>query len=172
MTVSVALHQKRPWYREPMVWLLIAIPLAAVVMGVVIITLAVRHYDGLVVDDYYKQGLEINRSLERDHNAARYGLHGDIALLTGQSAVSLQLSAGEGFEFPLRLRLEMYHGTRQGMDTGVELRWLQGGVYTGRLPALAPGRWTLRLQHEDWRLQSELQWPRQQTARLTPQTMR
>lgn len=169
MTVTVAAHRKRPWYREPMVWLLIAIPSAAVVMGAVIITLSVRHQDGLVVDDYYKRGLEINRSLERDRNAALHGLGGDLDLLAGQGAVALRMTAGKDFEFPHRLRLELFHGTRQGLDTSVELRRLDGGNYTGRLPRLAAGRWTLQLQHGDWRLLSELQWPRQQRARLAPQ---
>ena len=44
------------WKREPLVWMLIAIPFSAVVMGVVMITLAIQSSSGLVVDDYYKKG--------------------------------------------------------------------------------------------------------------------
>ena len=33
--------EPRNWKREPMVWLLIGIPLSAVIMGVVMITLAI-----------------------------------------------------------------------------------------------------------------------------------
>lgn len=169
MTVTLAAQKKRPWYREPMVWLLIAIPSAAVVMGTVIIVLSIKHQDGLVVDDYYRRGLEINRSLERDRNAARHGLGGEVDLLAAQGALALQMTAGQGFEFPHRLRLELYHGTRQGMDTSVELRRLQGGSYTGRLPPLAAGRWTLQLQYGDWRLLGDLRWPRERRTRLAPQ---
>ena len=32
-------------------------------MGVVMITLAIQSYSGLVVDDYYKKGKQINRVL-------------------------------------------------------------------------------------------------------------
>ncbi|TAK53620.1 MAG: hypothetical protein EPO25_09960 [Gammaproteobacteria bacterium] len=38
----------RPWYREPMVWLVIAIPFAAVIGGLVTLGLAIRGGDALV----------------------------------------------------------------------------------------------------------------------------
>jgi len=50
----------RNWKREPLVWMLIAIPLSAVIMGVVMITLAIQSFSGLVVDDYYKKNWPTN----------------------------------------------------------------------------------------------------------------
>ncbi len=38
----------RPWYREPMVWLVIGIPLAAVIGGLVTLGLAIRGGDTVV----------------------------------------------------------------------------------------------------------------------------
>jgi hypothetical protein len=38
----------RPWYREPMVWLVIGIPLAAVIGGLVTLGLAIQGGDALV----------------------------------------------------------------------------------------------------------------------------
>ena len=35
----------RPWYREPLVWLLIALPLAGVVMGTITATMAYQGAD-------------------------------------------------------------------------------------------------------------------------------
>ena len=35
----------RPWYREPLVWLLIALPLAGVVMGTITATMAYQGPD-------------------------------------------------------------------------------------------------------------------------------
>lgn len=43
--------QHRPWYREPWPWVAIAIPLAAVIMGMTTLYLAVSNPDYLVVDD-------------------------------------------------------------------------------------------------------------------------
>lgn len=41
----------RPWYKEPWPWVIIAIPAAAVVMGVITYYLAVSHPDYLVVEE-------------------------------------------------------------------------------------------------------------------------
>ena len=45
--------QHRPWYREPWPWVAIAIPLAAVIMGMTTLYLAVSNPDYLVVDDQH-----------------------------------------------------------------------------------------------------------------------
>ena len=41
----------RPWYKEPWPWVIIAIPAAAVVMGVITFYLAVSNPDYLVVEE-------------------------------------------------------------------------------------------------------------------------
>ena len=64
MNQQALLHSTRPWFREPWVWLLIALPASAVLGGMVTIWIAVDSDDGLVVDDYYKRGLEINKKLD------------------------------------------------------------------------------------------------------------
>ncbi|RPI42555.1 MAG: hypothetical protein EHM59_17550, partial [Betaproteobacteria bacterium] len=51
----------KPWYREPWPWLLMAAPAAAVLAGAVTLALAIQSYDGLVAEDYYKQGLAVNQ---------------------------------------------------------------------------------------------------------------
>ena len=52
-----------PWHRQLWPWLLIAPPVASVVGGVTILCLAVATNDGLVTPDYYRKGVEINRTL-------------------------------------------------------------------------------------------------------------
>ena len=64
-----------------MVWMIIMIPFSAVVMGGVMLTLAVSSDDGLVTDDYYRKGLQINRTLERDALAASHPQYGMYRLL-------------------------------------------------------------------------------------------
>lgn len=49
-------HQNRPWYKEPWPWVAIAIPGAAVIMGIITFYLAVSNPDYLVVDeDQYRE---------------------------------------------------------------------------------------------------------------------
>ena len=51
----------QPWYRQFWPWFLIALPATVVVAGLTTWWIAAHKADSLVVDDYYKEGLAINR---------------------------------------------------------------------------------------------------------------
>ena len=70
----------RPWYREPWPWILMSGPLAVIVAGAFTTWIAFATADGLVAEDYYKQGLGVNRLLAREANAARQGIVAQVAL--------------------------------------------------------------------------------------------
>ena len=59
-------HPVQAWYREPWPWLVMSGPAIVVVAGIGTAIIAFRTSDGLVADDYYKQGLVINQTLKRD----------------------------------------------------------------------------------------------------------
>lgn len=142
---------KRPWYREPLVWMIIAIPMSAVVMAAIMIPLAVSTDDGLVTDDYYKRGLQINRVLARDEQAAALGL--DIASLAiGRAGVTLQLAAPEPDRLPARLDMTLAHATRPDLDQAFGLIHQGGGLYAGEVEPLAPGAWNVAIGTDEWRL--------------------
>lgn len=61
---------KQPWWKFGHVWLVISGPLVVVVAGFVTLYLAVRTPDPLVTEDYYRKGIEINRTLQADRPAA------------------------------------------------------------------------------------------------------
>ncbi|HYD76991.1 FixH family protein [Ramlibacter sp.] len=52
-----------PWWRQGVVWGLIAGPAIVVVAGVVTAVIAADGADTLVSGDYYRRGVEINRQL-------------------------------------------------------------------------------------------------------------
>lgn len=56
----------RPWYRHGMVWLVISGPAVVVVAGFVTLYIAVKSPDPVVTSDYYRQGVEINKTLAKD----------------------------------------------------------------------------------------------------------
>ena len=58
-----------PWYRQFWPWALIALPLATVLACTATILIAIHTDDGLVSDDYYKEGLSINRRMREDREA-------------------------------------------------------------------------------------------------------
>ena len=45
MTAAPPIEPARPWHREPMLWLVIAIPLATAIAAAASFTLIVRHAD-------------------------------------------------------------------------------------------------------------------------------
>lgn len=142
----------KPWYREPWPWLLMLAPLAAVLMGIVMVVLAMRSQDGLVADDYYKQGLGINRTLDRERHAAALHIAGMLEFNADRTRVRLLL--GEHAEASGTLLLTLVHPTRAGLDQRVELVRTAPGEFTGALSAPAAGKWLLALEDEGnvWRV--------------------
>lgn len=137
----------RPWYREPWPWLLMAGPVAVVIAGLITAWIAFHGNDGLVVDDYYKQGLAINQTLGRSDAAVRMGLRAELRLDAGRVSVVLGDGAVNGTP-----KLRLVHPTRSGMDQALDLVRVKPGVYEGQLQALLPGRWHVVLEDREWRL--------------------
>jgi uncharacterized protein len=55
-----------PWWKHGHVWLVIAGPVVVVVASVVTAVIAIRSNDPVVEADYYRRGIEINKTLARD----------------------------------------------------------------------------------------------------------
>jgi len=143
----------RPWYREPWPWILMSGPLTVVVAGLVTAWIAVTTDDPLVVDNYYKEGLAINRVLARDHAAAAGGYRAELMLSADGTRVRVHLTGAP----PQRLRLQLVHPTRAELDRSVELRPVQSGWYEGEVEAGTPPRWRVVLEDQPatWRLTGE-----------------
>jgi uncharacterized protein len=60
---AAASPQQEPWWRFPLLWMVMAGPALVVVASFVTLWLALRTPDPVVVPDYYRQGVEINREL-------------------------------------------------------------------------------------------------------------
>ncbi len=145
---------KLPWHREPLVWLLIAFPLAAVIGGIATLILAIRSWDGLVVDDYYKQGLEINKVLARDDAAAAAGYHAELFL--DPDRVTVKLTSTRGAALPSGLKLSFIHATRAGLDRSLDVPRDGDGHYSAPLGALPPGHWHIHIETPEWRIVEQI----------------
>jgi uncharacterized protein len=55
-----------PWWKYGHVWLLISGPAAVVVAALLTAWIAVARPDPVVAEDYYRQGIEINKQLARE----------------------------------------------------------------------------------------------------------
>lgn len=142
----------RPWYREPWPWIVIAGPAAVAVAGAVTIWLAVTGADGLVVDDYYKQGLAINKVIAREDAARRLGLIAHLAPAAGR--LQLRLAGADAAGRPPALFVHFAHATRAGYDVRIRLVEAPDGRYEADLPTLSPGRWRLSIEDPQgaWRI--------------------
>lgn len=147
----------QPWYREPWPWILSVGPVAVILAGAVTAWLAIKSNDGLVVDDYYKQGLEVNQVIERDRRADALGLRATV--LQGQGGnFRVLLTASGNAPLPPRLKLRFLHPARGGLDREVILDADGLGAYSGRSnDGGLGGRWLVRLEDEagSWRLSAD-----------------
>lgn len=134
-----------PWYRQAWPWFLISLPAAAVLAGSATWYLAWRSNDGLVAQNYYKQGLEINRSIESQQLARQLGLSAVLQMPDGK--IHLRLSAVREITLPPKLVLNIISPAREGFDKRVELL-RNGDAYEAPLPVLTPGHWNLSLADE------------------------
>ncbi len=162
--------QQHPWYRQFWPWFIIALPLTAVIAGIATWIIAAQDPDGLVADDYYKQGLAINQTLDRERQAETLGLSGLLRVSGDAQRVELTLTGNFTPETPLVLR--MIHPTRPNLDRTLNLHSTADGAWSTTLEKPAPGRWQLQLEPADaaWRLSGRLSLPTQLQAALQPNT--
>ncbi|MBL8525366.1 MAG: FixH family protein [Betaproteobacteria bacterium] len=153
-----------PWYREPWPWLLMAGPAIVVVAGFLTLGFAVQSFDGLVADDYYKQGKAINKTMQRDTRALELGYRATVTLSAAERAVRLSFADRDHVPAATELRLGLHHPTRGGLDRELVLARTADGSYSAALPALEQARWKLVLddRSREWRLTGE--WPMSEAA--------
>ena len=63
MTTATEPSTSLPWWRFPLVWLVIGLPAAVVIASVGSAWIAIHTSDSVVEEDYYRKGVEINRTL-------------------------------------------------------------------------------------------------------------
>jgi hypothetical protein len=131
MDDAVSSRAARPWYREPWVWFVIALPAIAVVASFAALGIAIATDDGVVADDYYRRGLEVNQVLRREARARELHLAATASIFGASVTVALR---GAKEIFP-ELRLRLVHPTRSGLDQIVPLRPSKQG-YEGHLAPL------------------------------------
>lgn len=158
----------RPWYREPWPWLLMAGPAIVVVAASWTAWLAVKSSDGLVEDDYYKQGLAVNQLVARSQHAGDLGLRAEIVRGGNGTLLRIFLHGRPGEPLPAELKLRIKHPTRSGFDQNLALRTDGAGVYSGKLDAPLSGRWHIALEDDkrEWRLSGEWNIEKQSTLRI------
>lgn len=148
----------KPWFREPWPWILMSGPAVVVIAGVVTLVLALRTQDGLVADDYYKQGMAVNKSMQRDRVAHERGYAWRAVVQTGSSGPILRLEEAGNALHTDRLQLSLSHATRSNKDQLLTLQRDRQGQFAAPLAKLDEGKWyaTLEDPAKQWRLTGEM----------------
>ena len=144
-----------PWYRDHWPWLIMSMPALSAMLGAAMLVLALRSNDGLVVEDYYKQGMEINEVLDKEAHALQLGLSAEMRVDDGR--VRVHLVGGQGVAGALVLRAA--HPTRAGQDKVLRLRMVGADTYEAPWDELSEGRWHIVLEDEagTWRIRGSWQ---------------
>jgi len=154
------MEDDRPWYRQFWPWVLIGLPGSVVIASFITLYIAIKHDDSVVHDDYYKEGLAINRELSQDRFASERDMSAALSYDEDTQRIDLKLADPSAAEL---LLLDFTHPNTSDLDMSVQLHALGNGMYTGRLPrpADASPRWYLQLRdstakQSPWRLRGTL----------------
>ena len=146
---SFPAEASRHWYRERWPWLLIAGPFAVVVASLASAWIAMASDDGVVAQDYYKQGLLINRKLAQAAPAADRSPAASIRV-AGDHRIRVRLRDIPGT--PAHLLLTIVRPGEELEARRVPLALGDDGEWIAVMPEVAPGRWIVALESETWRL--------------------
>lgn len=159
------INESTPWYKQWMVWMVITPPFAAVVAGIITINLAIVSNDGLVVDDYYKQGLGINQTLQRDQLARDMKLKADLFVESKELKLRFLGSINDQ-----KLTLSFVHPTQGSRDVVLKVTHFAENAYQATLEKQLTGNWNLLIEPDDkrWRIMGRINLPREASSALMP----
>jgi hypothetical protein len=125
-------------------------PAAAVLAGIATVWIAAATSDGLVAEDYYSQGLALNKVIAREERARALGISAGLEVSDGRIRVRLRGAAPEA------LFVHLAHRTRAGFDQRLRLA-RAGDAYEAEMVPLAPGGWRAFIEDPQgrWRITRE-----------------
>ena len=169
MTANVSMQIKHgaseKWYRQFWPWFLIVLPGTVVIASIITVAIAIIHSDNLVCDDYYKDGLAINRYLDQDAFASQMQLSAGGQLAGDNIKITLNGTALSEYS---HLLLQWQHPTSEELDFQTVLINDGENNYSAQLTQSVTGRWYLTLasfnnnEASRWRLKTEFDTDRTQ----------
>ena len=159
-------EKTRPPWREPMVWLIAALPIASVVAGISLLVIAVRSGGADTVADPVQRTAQIQVSdLGPDERAQQLQLTAIVRVGAGLVEV---LPVTGAFDPGAPLRLALHHPTLASADRELLLQPTETG-WRGKIDLDTGHDWNLQVSADDgqWRLRGRML-KGQQAAHLKP----
>lgn len=156
---STVSHDEPLWYKQFWPWFLIILPGIVVVASITTVIIAFRGADTLVADNYYKEGLAINKTVADLNTAKTLNIKG-LASITGES-LNLTITSNTPITDD-ELLLSFSHPLDNMQDIVIHLKHTGNGIYQANIPELAHSKWYITLQS----LNEAMPWRIIQTAYL------
>ena len=153
---------KKPWFKQPWLWFVLSVPIASVILSSIMVTVAVKGRDSLVSDNYYKDGMAINQTIEQDQLADELELKPSLELI--ENNVIIELNGNKShprYAEQAFLTLKVLHPTVGDKDQVIKLLPTPSGQYVGEISSAIEGRRYLDLYafDERWRIREEVTFP-------------
>jgi len=151
------ISSNKPWYKEPWLWFVLSVPIASVILSSIMVSVAVIGQDSLVSDNYYKDGMGINQTIEQDRLAVQLNI---VPIVTIQDKTAIISIKSDKMPIQAFLTLKLVHPTTSDKDIKIRLLPTENG-FIGDLPNVVEGRRYLDLYGFDdsWRIREEVYLP-------------
>ncbi len=148
----------RIWWKEPMVWLVAGLPIAAVIASFATYFIAADKPDALVNAGYQKEGLAPLKDNSKEQRANALSIKADMTIGAGEIRITL---SGKLDAWPTSLELLLLHPANAEKDLRVSLNNQGNGLYSAPEPEHLHGKrhWVLEPKKQDWQLSGELTLP-------------
>ena len=148
-------------WNQPWLWITIAPLILSVVLGLTMLNISFHIQDGLVTDEYSKEGLAINERIEKEENAKSLEAQATLSM-DAESGELKVLFSSKLEKTPDTLILELIHPIIKDKDTKVVLTHQGLGQYSGMMEEALDSKLYIRL-HElhnvSWVLKGEVHFP-------------
>jgi len=142
-----------PWYKQFWPCFIIAIPLTSVIVGVIQISFALNSPNDLVKENYYKEGLGINKVLDKRQMAKDLKIEAMVTIdnLTGEVLLSTKNTQDQ------TLLLNFINSAVAKKDFELSMTRISENQYRGQLVKTLAGIWNLHLESDaGWQITSRL----------------
>lgn len=165
----------KPFYRQFWFWFVFTPLIVVVCVSMVTVTIAFRHADDVVIDNYYKEGRMINQTMEQDRRAQELNLQAQLRFDRTTGEVFLQVP--QHAAVPAKLLLLLDHPFEADLDQQVVLQQTSTGHYRGELESSPSNNWYLSLlpvleknqrKAAEWLLSGEINFAASDEALLKP----
>ncbi|GLQ30085.1 FixH family protein [Litoribrevibacter albus] len=148
-------------WNQPWLWFTLAPLILSVVLGLTMLNISFHIQDGLVTDEYSKEGLAINEQIEKEVKAKDIQAEATISLDAESGELTLDFTS-QLTELPANLMIELVHPIIKDKDISVVLTHNSQGRYLGQVENGIEGKRYVsihELQNPTWVLKGELHFP-------------